>query len=127
MYSKLPTKLSWTTPWKVLCVDLIGPCVLKIKNGSGVDFMSLTMMDPATNWFEIVELPVVEKSGSKISNLNVSTEYFEKTSQKVARLVNKSWFCGYPCCKHVVYDNGRKFNFYFLQLVKSYGVEKKLL
>ncbi len=80
----------------MLYVILIGPYVLKGKDGSEVDFMCLTMMDPATNWFKIVELPVVEKPGSKISNLNVSTEYFDKTSWKIARLVNKSWFCKYP-------------------------------
>ncbi len=58
---KLPTKFSWTTPWKVLCIDLIGPYVLKGKDDSEVDFMYLTMMDPTTNWFKIVELSVVEK------------------------------------------------------------------
>ncbi len=49
----------------MLCVNLIGPYVLKRKDGSEVNFMCLTMMDPATNWFEIVELPVVEKPGSE--------------------------------------------------------------
>ena len=92
-YGKLPTKISWTVPWKVLCVGLIGPSVLKGKDGSEVDFMCLTMMDPATNWFEVVELPAVDKPGLEISDLNVSAEYFDKTSQKIARLVNKSWFC----------------------------------
>ena len=124
-YGKLPTKIAWTVPWKVLCVDLISPYVLKGKDGSEVDFMCLTMMDPATNWFEIVELPVVDKPGSEISNLNVSTEYFDKTSQQIARLVNKLWFCRYPCCKHVVFDNGSEFKLYFRQLVESYRVEKK--
>ena len=88
-YSKLPTKLAWTTPQKVLCVYLIRPYVLKEKFGSEVYFMRLTMMDPATNCFKIVELPVVEKPGSKARNMNVSTEYLNKMSWKIVRLVNK--------------------------------------
>ncbi len=47
------------TPWKALCVDLIGPYTFKGKDGLSIDFMCLTMIDPATSWFKIVELPVV--------------------------------------------------------------------
>jgi hypothetical protein len=49
------------TPWKALYVDLIGPYTLTGKDGSSIDFMCLTMIDPATSWFEIVELPSVDK------------------------------------------------------------------
>jgi hypothetical protein len=41
------------------CVDLIGPYTLKGKDGSSVDFICLTMINPATSWFKIVELPTV--------------------------------------------------------------------
>ncbi len=58
-YGKLPTKIAWSRPWKILCVDLIGQYVLKGKDGSEVNFMCLTMMDTVTNWLELVELPVV--------------------------------------------------------------------
>jgi hypothetical protein len=47
------------SPWKALCVDLIGPYNLKGKDGSSIDFRYLTMIDPATSWFEIAELPTV--------------------------------------------------------------------
>ncbi len=57
-FGKLPTKLAITTPWEALCVDLIGPYTLKGKDGTQIDFMCVTMIDPATSWFEIVELPV---------------------------------------------------------------------
>ena len=63
--SKLPEKLCIIEPWHTLCVDLIGPYTLKGKDGSELDFMCLTMMDAATGWFEIVELPVVEKPLNK--------------------------------------------------------------
>jgi hypothetical protein len=58
-YEHLPPKLVITTPWKALCVDLIGPYTRKGKDGSSVDFMYLTMIDLTTSWFEIVELPTV--------------------------------------------------------------------
>ena len=56
--------------------------------------MCLTMMDPVTNWFKLVELSVVEIPGKKQSELKVLTEYFDKNSWKIARLFNKSWFVG---------------------------------
>ena len=38
-------------------MDLIGPYTIKAKDNTILDFMCLTMIDPATGWFEIVELP----------------------------------------------------------------------
>ncbi len=58
-YGHLPPKLVITSSWKALCVDLIGPYTLTGKDGLSIDFMCLTMIDPATSWFEIVELPTV--------------------------------------------------------------------
>jgi hypothetical protein len=55
---KLPHKLAITNPWEAVCVDFIGPYTLKGKDGMQIDFMSVTMIDPATSWFEVVELPV---------------------------------------------------------------------
>ena len=45
-------------PWECLCVDLIGPYTLRAKDNTEIDFICLTMIDPATSWFEIVELPL---------------------------------------------------------------------
>jgi hypothetical protein len=53
-YGHLPPKLVTTTPWKALYVDLIGPYTLKGKDGSSIDFMCPTMIDPATSWFKMV-------------------------------------------------------------------------
>jgi hypothetical protein len=58
-YGHLPPKLVITTPFKALCVDLIGPYTLKGKDGLSNDFMCLTMINSTTSWFEIVELPTV--------------------------------------------------------------------
>ncbi|MCP4748121.1 MAG: hypothetical protein GY874_18600, partial [Desulfobacteraceae bacterium] len=56
-YGKLPAKNAIIEPWKSVCVNLVGPYTLKGKDGTILDFMCLTMIDPATAWFEIVELP----------------------------------------------------------------------
>jgi len=44
-YGKLPAKIAITTPWEVLCVDLIGPYTLKGKDKTVINFM----IDPATS------------------------------------------------------------------------------
>jgi hypothetical protein len=58
-YRHLLPKTIITVLWRVLCVDLIGPYTLKGKDGTVIDFMALTMIDPATSWFKIVELPLI--------------------------------------------------------------------
>jgi hypothetical protein len=60
-YGHLPSKIVYTIPWECLCIDLIGPYTLKGKDNSQIDFMALTMINPASSWFEIAELPVVER------------------------------------------------------------------
>ena len=98
-YGKLPTKQVITKPWQTLCVDLICPYTIKGKDKSEIDFMCLTMIDPATSWFEIVELPVVELSatiaqdtkGRKGKRKRHDTEpYFDKSSAMISNLVNKT-------------------------------------
>ena len=61
-YGKLPPKLVFDTPWETLCVDLIGPYALSGKDRSEIDFMCLTMVDPASSWFEIAEEQLKDKS-----------------------------------------------------------------
>ena len=39
-------------------MDLVGTYTLKGQDGTEIDFMCLTMIDPDSSWFEIVELPI---------------------------------------------------------------------
>ena len=103
-YGKLPTKLVITNPWEVLCVDLIGPYILRGKDGTVIDFMCLTMIDPASSWFEIVELPVITEAiipldtkGRKGKKTHKQTKlaYFDKSSAMISNLVSKTWFSWY--------------------------------
>jgi hypothetical protein len=85
------------TPWKAFCVDLIGPYTLKGKDRWSIDFKCLTMINPATSWFEIVELPTVTQEmtvppagiGKKVTfakNTKVAN-YFDKNSAQFSNLV----------------------------------------
>ena len=123
-YGKLPTKNVITTPWEALCVDCQGPYTLKAKDGTIMDFMCLTMIDPASSWFKIVELPVIEIekiTGSK----TVTAETFDKTSKQIARLVNNTWLCRYPRPRYITYDNGSEFKLHFKYLCDTYGIKRK--
>ena len=92
-YGKLPAKLATITPWEAVCVDLIGPYTLRGKDGTEIDFMCLTMIDPASSWFEIVELPVAELSPPSQSKIKAKPHdktkeaYFDKSSSMISTLV----------------------------------------
>ncbi len=108
-----PSKLVITTPWKALCVDLVGPYTLKGKDGSSIDFMCLTMINPSPSWFKIVELPTVRVTvpkggkGKKATCLDYTkdAEIFDKTYAQISNLVHKCWFSRYPHCCYMIYDN----------------------
>jgi hypothetical protein len=112
------------TPWRALCVSLIVPYTLKDKDGASIDFMCLTMIDTATSWFKIVELPTVTKltvpimdKGKKVKCTNYTKEAdttFDKSSAQTSNLVYTTWLSRYPCCQYLIYNNGSKFTFYFL-------------
>ena len=80
-----------SNPWECLCVNLVGPYTLKGKDSLQIDFMALTMIDPASSWFEITELPLVKQLWIITVNgkeLLQSKEIFDKSSDRVAKLVN---------------------------------------
>ena len=79
-------------------MDLIAPYTLKGKDGTEIDFMCLTIIDPASSWFEMVELPVTteavipmdtqEQKGTK-THKNIKLPYFDKSSAMISKLVNR--------------------------------------
>jgi hypothetical protein len=93
-YGHLPPKTVITVPLRALCVDLIGPYTLKGKGGTIIDFMALTMINPTTSWFKVMELPLVRRLKTVTVNGKESSiveEIIGKTSKHIAWLVNK---CG---------------------------------
>jgi hypothetical protein len=75
-YGLLPPKEAEETPWDKLCVDLIGPYKIRRK-GQELICKYVTMIDPATSWFEI-------------------QQYDDKQSIAVANIVEQEWFSRYP-------------------------------
>ena len=117
-------------------MDLIGPYTLKGKDKTQIDFMCITMIDPATSWFEIVELPVsqlhelhiptgTKGQRSKDTHIQEKQPYFDKTSATVGNRINRTWFSRYPCSQYIIYDNGSECKLHFETLCESYGLKCK--
>ena len=54
--------------------NLIGPYTMTGKDETEIGFMYLTIIDPASSWFEVVELPVVEYASTGTSACEATTE-----------------------------------------------------
>ena len=86
-YGKLPVKEEVYIPWEVLCVDLIGPYTIKQPDKENITLWAITMIDPATNWFEIKEIKT-------------------KRADVIANLVEQIWLTRYPWPTKVITDRG---------------------
>ena len=89
-YGHLPPKEAEATPWDTLCIDLIGPYTVKEKGKKKWILHCLTMIDPATSWFEIAEVP-------------------NRRADEVANLLEQTWLSRYPWPQHVIHDRGNEF------------------
>ncbi len=90
--------------------------------------MALIIIGPASSWFKIAELPVVERLRQQTVNgkeLLIADEIFDKTSERIAKLVNKTSLCRYPQCCHLIYNNGSEFKLHFEYLCESYNIRRK--
>jgi hypothetical protein len=94
------------------------------------------MINPATSWFEIVELPTVAQEttvppagkGKKIiftKNTKVAEPFFYKSSTQITKLVHKTWFSRHPRCRYIIYNNGSEFKLHFQSLCIMYGIKRK--
>ena len=105
-YGKLPEKSADVIPWKTLCVDLIGPYTIGTgKNAATLH--CLTMIDPATGWFEIVEIA-------------------DKSAFEVASALELTWLQRYPWPTEVVMDRGREFMGEVKRMLpEDYGITRR--
>jgi len=95
------------TPWEKLCVDLIGPYKIYRKGKKSLILWCITMIDPATGWFEMREIP------SKIADVT-------------ANLVDQAWLTRYPLPTVMTFDRGTEFMAEFAKTIKDcYGIKKK--
>jgi hypothetical protein len=93
------------------------------------------MIDPATSWSEIIELPNLTKSmapnmgkGKKVTFDDYTKEAdttFKKSSAQISDLVYKTWFSRYPCCQYLIHGNGSEFKLGFRAICDTYGIKRK--
>jgi hypothetical protein len=106
-YGKLPAKLAEENPWDTPCVDLAGPCKMERKGKKDLKLWCLTMIDPATGWFEM----------EQISN---------KTAAEVADICETTWFTRCPLPQRITPDRGTEFMAEIAKMVKNdYGLKLK--
>jgi transposase InsO family protein len=106
-YGHLPPKEAETSePWNRVNVDLIGPLTVRTPNGRH-ELRALTMIDPATGWFEITEV--------KSPDAEAAMKAFDDT-----------WLCRYPRPQFIGFDNGSEYKNVFSAMCENYGMEKKL-
>ena len=74
-----------------------------IRNNAGLTCR--TMINPATGWFDIVEIPTLYLDEDTTGN----DEYIDKSSTRVTQLFNYTWLYIYPRPHQVVFDNGSEF------------------
>ena len=105
-YGHLPAKEAEYLPWERVNVDLIGPYTVRTKEDSIQELRALTMIDPATGWFETS--PISDKSA-----VTVMTAF------------NNHWLCRYPQPRYIGFDNGSEFKAQFLETCTNYGVKTR--
>jgi hypothetical protein len=52
-------------------------------------------------------------------------EIFNKTSERIAWLVNKTWLIRCPRCHYIIYDNDSGFKLNFENLCETYSIKRK--
>jgi hypothetical protein len=70
-----------------LCVNLVGPYTLKGKDRSSIDFVALTMINPASSWFKVLELPTIMRLMTRKVNgkeRTIKEQIFDKSSDQVS-------------------------------------------
>ena len=75
-------------------------------------------VDPATGWFEIVEIPTFDPKEVTL----VNDEYMDKSSSRVSQLFNNTWLCRYLHLRKVMFDNSYEFKRDFTPLLKDFNI-----
>ena len=106
-FGHLPEKEAEAQPWDKMCIDLIGPYTIRRKGQKDLTCKCVTMIDPATGWFEI-------------------HQYDDKRAITVANIAEQEWFSRYPWPTQVTYDRGTEFIGQDFQIMlDDYGIHKK--
>ena len=103
-YGEIPASQPHVTPWKKVHVDFIGPYTVKTPTKTW-ELRAMTMIDPATRWFEIESI-------------------YAPTAEQAMEAFNNQWLCRYPRPEAITYDNGGEFKAVFAKMCDNYGIQK---
>ena len=105
----MPEKEAEAEPWDKLYIDLIGLYTIKINKKKDLILHCVTIKDPATEWFEIKQIP-------------------DNRVDTIANIVEQTQFARYPCPTQIVLDREKEFMAEFLEMIKNnYGIKKKTI
>ena len=124
IYGKLPPKIiAALKKCNSVHIDLIGPYSNSTRQhktygmiiNKDVRFTCMKMIDPATGWFEIFEVPCFDLNEVARGN----SEYIYKLSARLSNLLNHKWLYRNPLPHKVVFGNVSNFKQDFTTLLKE--------
>ena len=105
-YGTLPPKeAEKSEPWNRVNVDMIGPLTVKTPTKT-VELRALTMIDPATGWFEIKDVRRPDAASCMTA-------------------MDDTWLCRYPRPQFIGFDNGSEYKQVFKEMCKNYDMKMK--
>ena len=94
-------------PWNRVNVDLVGPYSVKIQGTRRkIQLRAMTMIDPATGWFEVKEIE-------------------EPTAACCQAAFDDTWLSRYPRPQKIGFDNGGEFKAVFEELCSNMEMKPK--
>ena len=111
-------------------VDLIVPYRKSIRQqypgdtiiSNNVSLTCMTTIDPATGWFEIVQIPTFDLNEVTGGN----DAYIDKSYYRVSQLFKNKWICRYPRPRKVMFDKGPEFKRDFTTFLKDFDIKPVL-
>ena len=101
-----PKEAEQSIPWNRVNVDMIGPLSVKTPDGKTHQLQALTMIDPATGWFEVKDVKT-------------------QSSTECMNAFDDNWLSRYPRPQYIGYDDGSEYKKYFKQMCDNYGLHTK--
>jgi hypothetical protein len=105
-YGLLPPRIAESDPWFMVFVDLVGPFTIRTPSKTH-SLLTIIMIDPTTDGFEIVE--ATNKSATSVS---------------IQDLFHNTWLACYPRPQIIVFDSGGEFKRDIKQC-DNYGIKAK--
>ena len=82
----------------------------------------MTIIDPATGWFEIVNITKFDTNEVTAGN----DEYIYKSYARLSQMFNNTWLCRYPRPHKVVFNNVSEFKQDFNHFLKDFDIKTVL-